>query len=577
LLLFSTTAIVARGAGPGDELLRLAPPNAGAVLVVEDLRGHAAAFTQSPFSQELAALPAVKAWRNSPAFAQFTRARTEIEAALKTDLRSLRDDLLGDAFVLALEPGAGNDPTQARGLLLSHVRDRGLLERLLGFMNDGESRDGRLIEVAKRERTGAAYQHRRFRPGTKPDEWYVVLDGGVFAWANSEALIQGVVDRAKGSSQGLTDQPLFRRARSALPAHCLANFFVDPRFAEQIVSLGAASSGNPPNPAVAAAIGRYVKSLNYVALGLEWREGFFVHGYQLHDPDRVPEALKNWATADKAASAAPPVLPANLLAVATTSIDLPALFDSLLSLAPESGRARIDNVMTIISGILYGKDVRRDVLPRLGPKVWVVARPPIGDDQRLSIALAVRIQGSNGAETTDLAPALENGLRTFLAAMALDPKHGGGRERVETQAVEGARVTALSGPASPFAFTVKDRQWLILGTSREAVGALGGAGTGGAATEFEANRARDVGDCETFAYVDLIAVTRWASAHKAAVARRLAEKRGGSLDSAQNDLEQALALIRLCRSAFIANRVAPDYSSASQIVGIRLRNREEQR
>jgi hypothetical protein len=573
-LIVMLLASVAKAAWSADDLLHLAPPNAGAVLVVQDLRGHAAEFARSSFARQLAALPAAKKWRESDAFRQFTRARGEIESALKSDLPSIRDDLLGEVFVLVIQPGAGDDPTQARGLLLSRVRDRRLLDRLIAFINEGEIKNGPLVEVARSEREGVAYHQRRFRPGTKSDEWYVILDDGTFAWSNSEALIQGAIDRKKGLSAGLLEEPLFQRSRAALPEKCLASFFLDPRFAERILNQGAAASGPPSNPAAAEAVSRYVASLKYVAAGVEWRDGIFVHLAEIHDPNRVPKLLKQWATAPRGTESAPPWLPADAFAVAATSIDFPALAEALIAVSPRTERVRIENVMTVVSGVLLGKDVRREVLPRLGPALWLVARAPLGAESRPPLTLALKIGGPNGPGTSSLGQALDNGLKTLLSMMALDAKRGDGQERLETSEIQGVSVTALSGAKSPFAYAIVDGRWLVLGTTREAVASLVAARDRGESTEFARVRAADFPDADTFAFVDLKAVASWAETHRPAIAAKLAEGRSGSLALAEHDLDQAIALARLFRSAFIANRVEPDYSMARQVLGVRVRDVE---
>jgi hypothetical protein len=568
LLLAST----ARAAGSVDDLLHLAPPSAGAVLVVQDVRGHSATLTRSPFARQLAALPAAKAWLDSDAFRQFAKARTEIESALKSNFPSIRDDLLGEAVVLVLQPGPENDPAQARGLLLTKVRDRGLLDRLIAFLNGGETKNGSLLEVARRDREGVAYQHRKFRPGTKSDEWYLTFEDGTFAWSNSETLIQGAIDRKKGLGAGLLEEPLFQQSRGVIPAGCLASLFIDPRFAERIVMQGAAASGPPSNPLAAEMVSRYIRSLKYVAAGLEWRDGIFVHLAQIHDPDRVPKTLKQWATAPRGTESAPPWLPADAVAIATTSIDFPALVDALIALSPATERGRIENLMTVASGVLLGKDVRREVLPRLGPAIWLIARPPAASDARPPVTLSVRIGGPNVPGVSGLAPALDNGLKTLLSMVALDAKRGDGQEHLETTEIQGVSVTSLSGAKSPFAYAIVDGRWLVLGTTRDAVASLIAARDRGETTEFARVRAADFPGADTFAFVDVKAVTSWAEAHRSAITTKLAEGRSGSLALAEHDLDQAIALARLFRSAFVANHVEPDYSIARQVFGVRVRD-----
>src|SRR4051794_17161147 len=58
---------------PRDELLRFVPDNVGFCLVVQDLRGHAAALTASPFAEQLRQSPLGAALRNAAEVHQLNR------------------------------------------------------------------------------------------------------------------------------------------------------------------------------------------------------------------------------------------------------------------------------------------------------------------------------------------------------------------------------------------------------------------------------------------------------------------------------------------------------------------------
>lgn len=94
----------------------------------------------------------------------------------------LRDDLLGEAVVLVLQPGQGGDSEwPSSGLLLLKVRDRALLDRLIVLVNESDRRNGTLERVEPQAKGGTTYSVRGFRPGTRLVKAYVVLDGGVSA------------------------------------------------------------------------------------------------------------------------------------------------------------------------------------------------------------------------------------------------------------------------------------------------------------------------------------------------------------------------------------------------------------
>jgi len=104
------------GARPAEALLRLVPPDAAVVLTVEGLRDQARAFSESRLAADLRRLPAVRAWLDSEKYRQFEQSRAMVETILGANLTELRDELLGDAVVLALR--LPSDPTkEARGLV----------------------------------------------------------------------------------------------------------------------------------------------------------------------------------------------------------------------------------------------------------------------------------------------------------------------------------------------------------------------------------------------------------------------------------------------------------------------------
>src|SRR5206468_4051854 len=67
-------ALTARGAGPAETLFQLVPPDAAATLAIEDLRGHAREWFESPVAEGFRRLPAFRAWRASDHFQRFEQA-----------------------------------------------------------------------------------------------------------------------------------------------------------------------------------------------------------------------------------------------------------------------------------------------------------------------------------------------------------------------------------------------------------------------------------------------------------------------------------------------------------------------
>jgi len=555
----------APAAGPADELLQRAAPDAGVTLVVEDLAGNLEAFLATPLAAGLKDLPAVRAWRESAKARAYWKARGEIEAALHADSWRIADGLLGRAVVLALYLDPGDPPDRARGLFLTRVKDRDLLRRLLREIDDADRRSGALVESATRHHGGAAYTVRTFRPGTKPAEYLAVLGEETLAWSNAEELILGAIDRGNPGGKpgpGLGDGAGFRAARKGLPVRAAASLLVDPRFLERLL----AADPRPKSPEDGrgqALAGRYLAALTYAGAALEWRDGLALHVHQVIDPAKAAEPPRRWAAGGGLPGGAIPRAPASALAVAAGSVDFAAAFDLALGLLPEADRPRAGHLLALIRGLLLGKDLRAEVLPRLGPGVLLYLDAPTGPGRWPWVAAT--------AGHPEVTPAIENALRTALALYALGNDPSG---RVEAREAVGARATGLEG--ARFAYGVGGGQ-VVAGSSIEAVAAHLEAGTQAAQsrlTPLERTRTSYFPSAETFAFVDLEALQGIADARRDAIARALAARRGSPEAEARRDLDQALALMALFRAAYVTAEIDPHLTSAHHTLGLLPRDRE---
>jgi hypothetical protein len=564
LTLALAATATARGAGPAEALFRLVPPDAGLTLAIEDLRGHARRFFDSPLADGLRQLPAVRAWFASDRFRGFQAARREIEKALGVDVARIRDDLLGDAVVLSLHLPPGGRQQDARGLLLVRVRDRALLARLVREMNAAQKAKGELDRVTEHARGSSAYFSREFRPALRrPTEYYTTLDD-TFAWSNSEELVRGVVDRKGGEGSGLGDESPFRRVRRRLPDRSAVSLFVNPRFLAAVLAKAPRSS-KPNEVRLAAMLGRHVAALDYLGAAIEWRDGLILHTEEALDPKKIDPWLRNWA-AQTSSNPLARAFPATALAVATAHVDLAAVADLVRDLTPEPERPRLDTFRLALKGVLLGNDPAGLLAyPHVGPGLLAYVEPPgePGSPPAFPIVFVVNLGADPGAEPAAAAP-LDNALRTLLALRALDVKQGE-PVRVETREIRGRKVTTLSRTSS-FAYTVSSGR-LVMGNSAEAV-ARSFATPGRADSAFARLQAAYFPDVESFACADLEAVHRVADAHRPWLARRIAARQKRPEADAARDLDQVLALIHLFRSAFLTSAIAPDATSIHRTLGL---------
>jgi hypothetical protein len=553
--------------GSADELLGLVPANAGATLVIEDLRTHARTFLESPLAESLTQLPTVKAWFASDRHRDFARARRDIQNALKVDLPTLRDDLLGDAVVFSLVVPEGAGPDAAKGLVLVRFRDRALLDRVVATINTGEKQDGALVDLVDKTHGGITFHARKFKPGTKPDEFYAILGKDVFVWSNSEALVRDAIDRQSKPS-GLNEQPRFRKVREALPGRAVASFFVDPRFVERV---GAAAPGNAArnrDDAWGAFLTRYIEAVEYAGAAFEWRDGFVLHVHEVVDATKLDEPLRRWAARTGGASALLSRVPPTALALMAAHVDVQALFDEVMARLPDSSRPKAENFATVLRGILLGKDPRGEIFSVMGPGMVVYLDEPKTHwaEQRPALVLAVAIGGA-AEQSASASAAIENALNTLFALSALDNKPENARLRVETREINGIRVTGLAGGKSPVYFAMGPG-FVVLGNVPEAVASFAAENRQSSDAQFVQTRTEYFPKSETFAYADLERLRRFATDHRAGIAKRIAADHGKPHADALRDLDQALALMSVFRAGFATSSVAADYSWAHRTLGL---------
>ena len=386
----------------------------------------------------------------------------KVETVLGENLATIRDELLGEAVVLALRLPPAGGPRRRGGSCSSGCPNRPLLDRLIGGLNAAQLKSRR-APPRRRPRAGRDGVPRpRVPRRPAADEFYATLDDRVFAWSNSEDLIRGAIDRQAGrGGRARAAWPDFRRVRDRLPR---------PRRWPACTSTPGSSSGcwRPRRSRRSRATRRcspcsrrYLAAVRYAGAALEWRDGLILHTEEVVDPEALAPGLERWAARTDAPDAVVPPRPPVGPLMATAHVDFGAVIDGLAALVPDRDRPKLGNVRLALNGLLLGLDVRAEVVPHLGPGVAVLRRTPDGDGPAGRLPAVSRSSSAGARGVRRRAAAIDNALRTFLAIYALDEKHGGGRLRVESRTADGATVTALT-PRRPFAYAIRDGR-LVLG------------------------------------------------------------------------------------------------------------------
>jgi hypothetical protein len=547
-----------RAAGPADGLLRLVPPNSGMTLAVEDLRGHFREIDNSPLLNRLRRIGAYRAWLASERFRTLDRAGRDVEAALRVPLSVIRDEIVGDAVVLSLMPGPAARPEDARGLLLALPRDRTLVEPMMKSLNEVQSRSGELLGAELKTRGPVSYSVRKYKAAGRPAEYYVLLDGGVFAWSNSEEMIFGVIDRKLSGGKSLVDDPAFEKVRRGLPERAMASLFLNPRLLDRAMD-AVARPAKPGEERLGAMLARYIGAVGYAGVSLQWRDGLFLHTHEAIDPAKLDPWLRRWLSGPSAPVSLPGLVPESALAIASIQVNYEAALEALSELVPEDDRPRLENLRLALQGVLLGRDPVTEVLPRLDPGALFY----VESGSRFPLVAALGWKDQAGAP--DLAAPLDNALRTMLAFYALDAKHVAAHLRVETRTIGEARVTTLTDGLRPRLSYRVDRGRIVLGNVPEEVARFGI----GPPPSFLTNlRARYFPEAATFVVIDLGRLVREIRNLRGPIATQLAARSKRPVDAVDRDLGQLLALADLFWAATFTSAAAPDASEIHRTIGL---------
>lgn len=190
VLLGSAPRCPAQAPLPAEELLRYVPKDFSLCLVVNDLRGYAAKWGNSPFMNALKESSLGHALLDAPEFKDLVKFQQDLHKHFDIDWPTLRDEVIGDAVVYAYRPGKADDE---QGMLLMHAHKPDILGKLLDNLNKAQTASGELKALEARDHKGAKY-HCRVEPG---GNHFYVLNGPFFAYTGRETLMQTVLDEKR--------------------------------------------------------------------------------------------------------------------------------------------------------------------------------------------------------------------------------------------------------------------------------------------------------------------------------------------------------------------------------------------
>lgn len=391
--LASLGTVSARAAGPRDELLRLVPDDVALCTIVQDLRDCSTALSQSPLAEEFRKSWIGQAVRLSPEMTRLAEMEKQFKDATGVDWPQLRDEVLGDAVVLAYRPGPPGKPEQEQGLLLIRARNPQLLATLVERLNAAQKKAGDLEKLEEREHAGVKY-FCRFEKKQVP--YFYWINGPVLAVSPQEAMLHRAIDLDKRAvAPDREAPPLARRLRQlGLDKAFLTLWFNPSAFAPELESRAAA--GNAAEAAFLKAFLSNWKGLDDVALFAKPEEQLeFGLAVRARSAALSPGLRKFLAEAGKPSELWKTFPDDALLAVAGR-IDAPALLDAIAEFLPDDTRKSFRDALAK-GNVPFGKVVK-DVVPNLGPDAGLcITAPKAGDKAWLPrVIWALRVRPGNG-------------------------------------------------------------------------------------------------------------------------------------------------------------------------------------
>jgi len=369
-------AVPLHAATPRDELLRYVPEQVGFCLVLNDLRGHSESLLASPFVEHFLLTQLGKDSARAKEIGQLVKLGQDLQAMLGIDWQQLRDDILGDAVVLAYRPGPPGKPEQEQGMFLVHARDAKLLARLIEQINMKQKQAGDLKALEEKQHKGAKYTKRT----EKKDTNFYYLDGSMLLFTGQEEFLIQAIDQGKAANKD-AEPPIASRFRELGVAQALLSLWINPRAFDASLE---ADLSNPEKSAVEIAVTKgftpYWKALDNIVVSLAMERDLKLRIGIRTRMDALPVAARRFFQQAAKPSELWRAIPENALFAVVGRVDAVALFEALGEFMPEAGRNSARNDLNRTVAALLGKeDFFKEVLANVGPNVGMYIAAPAAD------------------------------------------------------------------------------------------------------------------------------------------------------------------------------------------------------
>jgi len=417
-----------------EELLRLVPEDAAIGLAVQDLRGHSRLLADSPLLDALRRSPLAQLLPLDAEAGPLAELEQVLQLHLQTSLTELRDDVVGDAMVLAFWPAKGNEGERA--LFLSRARKAELAGSLMQKFQQAQLQSGDLTRVSPLEERGVRFSRCTERSGKVT---FQLAYEGLIALTQNEGTMRQVI-------QALRDErPNHAVAKSLAELGVLdafGIFWINPRaFDAEMAAKAAAAEGK--EAAFLNTLQTYWRSTRALAAALRIEDDISLNLHVQLARRELPAPAQAFLRSAAEPSSLLPFAPGSAILTLGgrwNPADLLALF---LEFAPEVERRHFAKNVGQTTQALLGYDLQSQLLPALGPDCLLYIAPP-ARERLLGLpdaVLAFRLHPT--PELPHPEEAFTESLRTLLGLVALARTNDGKPTALRTERDGAVKIVSL--------------------------------------------------------------------------------------------------------------------------------------
>lgn len=550
---------LARVCADEPELVSLVGENVGLCVEVRDLGSHLRDVPSADWFRRLCELSLVKRWQQGPEFARWQAGRLSLVALIGQPLDQFVTELFGESVVLAIVPSQSGTPM---AVLLSRAAKDDSWDRVLALWDQLEAHD-----VQTKSAFGRTFQIRRKKTNgqtTGPDLFTVKL-GRTLAISEHEELILEVLTRATSALNEARPKPLnqsetYRRAMSSLPTKSAIRVFVDPRRWDHELA---------KDTTTAAWLKPLWKKLEWLAAGVEIRDGLVFHAVAHHETNNLPVIWQKFVAASEFPSDLATRLPADSVLAGEARI-APEICRWLRTLDP-SEKSRLDwETFGKVTRGLLGRDLFDEVLPHARPSLGgaIVPRTPVEErsapvDGLLAWQFDFTREASNQGGQPNLRESLDNALQTLLnfASVAHNSRNPDSPATLRVQHQEPLTLKWLDSvpPYRPaYGMTAEH---VLLATNPRLISTFANRSVGNSALSseplFAAVRSRHFPNHSQWLFVNSRIAREFLRQEHEPLSRQVAYWRKLAPPSVAPQLDRARELLTPFDAVFLASKISP--------------------